>query len=88
MVRPGAIARSAGANLTRAARRVIARTATPRRGSVWIVIRLAPPLDDLAAPRLPFSRPGPPGLLDVLETLEAAGGDRLGGAVRAANPPG
>ncbi len=75
MARPGAIARGVGANLKWAVRRVLARTALPRRGSVWVVVRLAPPLDDLAPPRLPFSRPGSPGLLEVLETLEAAGGD-------------
>ena len=75
MARAAAIARNAGANLTRAVRRVIARSTLPRRGSVWVVVRLAPPLEDLAPPRLPFSRPGPPGLLEVLETLEAAGSD-------------
>jgi len=74
-VRPAAVLRRAGANLARVARRAAWRTAVPRRGGVWLVVKLEPPLPDLAAPRLPFAPSPPPALLDTLASLDAAAAD-------------
>jgi protease-4 len=73
--RPAAMVRSAGANLVRAARRLAARAALPRRGGAWVVVRLSPHLEEIAPPRLPFARAPSLGLLDVLATLETAADD-------------
>jgi protease-4 len=74
-VRPVAVVRRVGANLVRAAGRLATRAPLPRRGGGWLVLRLTPSLDELAPPRLPFTRPAPLGLFDVLSSLEAAAED-------------
>ena len=80
--RPTAVLKRAGANLSRAARRIAVRTALPREGGVWVVVRLEPPLPDLSSPRLPFGPSPPMGLLDALASLEAAATDpRVAGVV-------
>jgi protease-4 len=80
--RPGAVARRAGSNLARAARRLASRAALPREGGAWLLVRLPAALDELARPHLPFG-PGPAlGLLDVLSGLDAARADpRVAGVV-------
>ncbi|MDJ0851460.1 MAG: signal peptide peptidase SppA [Myxococcota bacterium] len=79
---PGGFLRRAGANLSRAARRVALRQALPRRGGVWLVVRVEPDLDELTRPRVPFGPPATLGLLDVLATLDAASRDtRLAGVL-------
>jgi protease-4 len=72
---PLEVARRAGANLAHAARRAAARALLPRRQGFWIEIALAPPLGDLPPPRWPFAREPAATLLELLETLEAAGSD-------------
>lgn len=72
---PLGVMRRVGANLSRATRRLMARSALPRRGGTWLVVRLAPSLEELTPPRLPFGPRPHPGLFDVLALLEAAGGD-------------
>jgi len=72
---PIEIARRAGNNLARAARRVLDRTALPRRKGFWLVVRLAGPLEELRAPSLSLGRGPSPTLLEVLETLDAAAED-------------
>jgi len=72
---PVEIARRTGANLGRAARRLVARAVLPRRGRFWVVVRLGPGPDETASPRLPFGRDPGLSLLDVLDVLETAGGD-------------
>jgi protease-4 len=72
---PAGFVRRIGANLVRAARGLAARSALPRRGGAWLVVRLAPSLEELSPPRLPFGPRPSPGLLDVLALLEAAGRD-------------
>jgi len=42
---------------------------------VWLQVRLGAPVEELAAPSLPFGQPPPLGLLEVLATLDAAGRD-------------
>jgi protease-4 len=84
-------ARRAGANLSRAARQLFARSALPRRGApAWLALRLGPGLDDLPAPRLPFARPAGPGLLAALAALDAAARDPFvaGVVLRFAGPLG
>jgi protease-4 len=51
------------------------RASLPRHGGAWLVLRLAPSLEELAPPHLPFSRHPSLGLLDALATLEAAAED-------------
>jgi protease-4 len=76
------LARRAGANASRAVRLVTARAVLGRRAPFWIVVRLEPPLEEVASPRLPFTRPRAPSLLDVLRTLDAAATDpRVAGVV-------
>jgi protease-4 len=78
---PG-IARRAGANASRAVRLVTARAVLGRRAPFWLVVRLEPPLEEVAPPRLPFLRSRATGLLDVLRALEAAATDpRVAGVV-------
>jgi len=84
------LARRLGHNAARAARQLAARMVLPRGAGFWVVVRLAPPLEEQRLPTLPFQRETPQSLLDVLEILEAAAGDpqidgvllRLGGAPR------
>jgi len=75
MSRPARIARRAGANLARAARRALAQLALPRRAGIWVSVRLAASLDEIARPRVPFGGEQAQSLLEVLETLEAAAHD-------------
>lgn len=85
-----AVLRSIGANLVRAGRRLVAHFVLPRRGGVWLLVRLGAPIEELAAPSLPFGQPPQPGLLEVLATLEAARWDaRVAGVlIRFAGPVG
>ena len=69
------IARRAGSNLARVARRTIDRTSLPQRDGFWLVVRLTGSLEELPLPGLPFARGPWQNLLDVLETLEAAAED-------------
>lgn len=75
MARTAPIIGRAAANLSRGVRRAVAALALPRRHSFWIVVRLTGPVEDLASPRLPFTREGATGLFEVLQTLEAAATD-------------
>lgn len=78
---PG-IARRAGANVARTARLVTARAVLGRRAPFWLLLRLEPPFEQVAGPRLPFSRPRGPSLLDALRALDAAATDpRVAGVV-------
>jgi protease-4 len=90
MPRPARIARRAGANLARAARRGLAQLALPRRAGIWVSVRLAGALDEIARPRVPFGGEHAASLLEVLETLEAAAHDpRVDGVLlRLAGNPG
>jgi protease-4 len=84
------IARRAGANVSRAARLVTARAVLGRRAPFWLLLRLEPPLEEVAGPRVPFSRPRGASLLDALRALDAAATDpRVAGIVlRFAGAPG
>jgi protease-4 len=75
MALPLEILRRGGANLSRAARRLMALAILPRSGGFWVVVRLGPGPEETAGPRLPFG--GDPGLslLDVLDVLDTAGSD-------------
>ena len=75
MASPARVVGRAGANLTRAARRLLARAALPRGVGAWLLVRLAPPLDEQAPPRLPFAPEVSLSLLELLETLEQAASD-------------
>jgi len=75
MTSPIRVAGRAGANLARAARRLFARAALPRGEGAWLLVRLAPPFDEQAPPRLPFAPEGSFSLLELLETLEQAASD-------------
>jgi protease-4 len=78
---PG-IARRAGANVSRVGRRVAARAVLGRRAPFWLLLRLAPPFEEAAGPRLPFTRPRTPSLLAALRALDVAAGDpRVAGVV-------
>jgi protease-4 len=77
---PG-LARRLVANANRGVRVGIARSVLPR-GRFWLSLRLAPPLDELRAPSLPWSREAPLTLLEVLRTLARASEDpRVAGVV-------
>jgi protease-4 len=84
------LGRRLSANAARALRQAAALVALPRGAGFWVVVRLAPPLDELRLPALPFQRESSHGLLDVLELLETAAVDpqvdgvllRLAGAPR------
>ena len=56
MASPVRVARRAGANLARAARRLFARAALPRGAGAWLLVRLAPRSTSWRRPRLPFAR--------------------------------
>ena len=75
MPSPSGVAGRAGANLAHAARRLFARAALPRDEGAWLLVRLAPSLEEHAAPRLPFAQEGSLTLLELLETLERAASD-------------
>ena len=83
------IARRAGANVSRTARLVTARAVLGRRAPFWLLVRREPPVAEVAGPRLPFSRPRGPSLLDALRALEAAAVDRrvAGVVLRLAGAP-
>jgi protease-4 len=72
---PVEIARRSGANLARAARRVMARAMLPRRGGFWVVVRLGPGPEETAGPRLSIGREPGLSLLDVLDVFETASSD-------------
>jgi protease-4 len=86
---PGLV-RRLGANAARAARQGAALLALPRGAGFWLVVRLAPPLDEQRISALPFQRDAAWSLLDVLDLLETAASDpqvdgvllRLSGAPR------
>jgi protease-4 len=69
------VARRAGANLARAARRLAAGAALPRRTGLWPVLHIHPDLGELAGPRLPWSSGDGLSLIDVLRTLDCAADD-------------
>jgi protease-4 len=75
MAAPLRMAGRVGANLARATRRLFAGAALPRGAGFWLLVRLAPPLGELATARVPFRPDGSLSLLEVLETLERAAGD-------------
>jgi protease-4 len=75
MAQPLQVVRRAGANLARVARRLAARSVLPRDAGIWLVVHIGPLLDELAPPRLPWSRDETQSLLEVLATLECAGED-------------
>jgi protease-4 len=72
---PIEIARRAGGNLARVARRVINRTALPHRDGFWLVVRLVGSLEEIPSPSFLFGRAASASLLEVLQTLEAAAED-------------
>ena len=75
MASPIRVAGRAGANLARVARRLLARSALPRDAGAWLLVRLAPPIDEQASPRLSFAPEGSLTLFELLETLEQAAAD-------------
>lgn len=81
--RPGAVVSRVGANLARGVRRLVERTALPREGKVWLMLRLGGEPAEILPPRLPFQRaPQHPSLLEALASLERAAQDpRIAGVV-------
>jgi protease-4 len=78
---PG-FARRAGSNLQRAFRLAVARATLGGRAPFWLLLRLEPPFEEVAGPRLPFTRARPTSLLDALRALDAAARDpRVAGVV-------
>ena len=75
MAGPARVARNAGANLVHTARRVVAHFALPRGPGVWLVVRITPGLREVTTPRVPWAADGSQGLLEVLQTLDAAARD-------------
>ncbi|MDH3519423.1 MAG: signal peptide peptidase SppA [Myxococcales bacterium] len=73
MTEPVQIVRRIGGNLAQALRWALARAILPRGRGLWISLRLAPPLDEIAAPQL--SLHPQPTLFEVLQILDAAGRD-------------
>lgn len=67
--------RRVGVNLRRAGRRVFLRPAAPRRGGFWLRLRLGRALGELREIGGLRPRGGGLGLLEVLQTLVAAGED-------------
>ncbi len=84
----GALARLSG-NLSHAVRRSVLYAALDRRAPCWLVLRLAPPLDEIRAPSRPWSGERPVSLIEALRCLESAAGDpRLHGVcLRLAGAP-
>lgn len=72
---PIEFARRLGSNAARAARQTLSRSLFPRGPGTWLLLRLAPPLEEERQPTLPFSRESHPSLLEVLLTLHTAGED-------------
>jgi len=89
MALPGLV-RRLGHNAAHAARRVAERFALPADRGFWLLLRLAPPLDEQRPPPLPFQRDTGMSLLDALQILDAAAADpQLDGVlVRLAGAPG
>jgi protease-4 len=69
------VARQAGGNLAHFARLFLDRTALPRRGGFWLVVRLAGPLEELPVPSPVFGRGSSTSLLGLLQTLATAADD-------------
>lgn len=69
---PSRVLRRIGANLALAYRRLTARFVLPRQGGVWLRVRLGAPVEELAAPNLPFGESAPLGLFDLLAALDTA----------------
>ncbi len=90
MASPLGLLRRLGHNGAHLARRVVDRALLPPDRGFWLLLRLQPPLEEQRPPALPFAREGGQGLLEVLQTLDAAARDpqvdgvmvRLGGAPR------
>jgi len=89
MALPGLV-RRLGHNAAHAARRVADRFALPADRGFWLVLRLAPPLDEQRPPPLPFQGDTGMSLLEALQVLDAAARDsQLDGVlVRLAGAPG
>jgi len=87
-VRLPGIARRAGANVSRSVRLLTARAVLGQR-PFWLLLKLEPPFDEVTRPRLPFSRPRGPSLLDALYSLDAAAKDPrvVGVVLRLAGAP-
>jgi protease IV len=75
MASPLRVAGRLGANLARGVRRLLARAALPREKGAWLLVRLAPPLDEPAPPRLPFGSETSLTLLELLEAMQRAAAD-------------
>jgi protease-4 len=90
MTQPREIARRVGGNLSRAARRTLARTTLPRGPGVWVVVRLAPFLEELPPSHFALARATGQCLFEVLETLDSVAADpRIDGVLlRFAGSPG
>ena len=74
--RPGAVVGRLGANVARGVRRLVERSALPRDGKVWLLVRVGGELPEILPPRLPLQRPHPhPTLLDALTSIEHASRD-------------
>ena len=71
----GEVAGRAVANLSRAARRVLAGRVLPRGDSCWVEVRLHEHLLDQRAPRAPFVSEHHLTFLEVLQVVDAAGRD-------------
>ncbi len=69
------VVRSLAGNLHRAGRRAVSLLALPRRGGYWLRLRLGSRLGELRGPSGLRARGSSLGLLEVLQTLAAAGAD-------------
>jgi protease IV len=85
----GGIAGRAGANLVRLGRLGVGRAALTRRAPFWLLIKLAPPLDDTRPLGRLWTRDRVPALIDALRALETAARDRrvAGVVLRLAGAP-
>lgn len=69
---PIEILRQAGADVARAARRVLSRAVLPRRDGFWLVVQLSDSPEELRAAISPFGQRPAPSLVELLEILDAA----------------
>ena len=69
---PIEILRQAGADVARAARRVLSRAVLPRRDGFWLVVKLSDSPEELRAAISPFGQRPAPSLVELLEILDAA----------------
>ena len=69
---PIEILRQAGADVARAARRVLSRAVLPRRDGFWLVVQLSDSPEELRAAISPFGQRPAPSLVELLEILDSA----------------